>query len=345
MMKIKYQIFISSTFQDLKKEREQIIKCILEMGHIPVGMEMFSAANEEQWRVIQRQIDDCDYYIVITAHRYGSLDGNLSYTEKEYDYAIEKGIPVLGFVIDDSVSWPPEQMENEQEKRIKLINFKEKIKQKLVSFWKNDEDLYGKAAIALNKAINTYSRPGYIRATDLPNNDLYNELSRLSSENSHLRQQIEEAKNKIINKQRDDQKELVHILRSNKLAVSVWFDGDSDWTRGFELTLLDIFESISVYLIDEASFEKIQQAIAAKASKRADYRSTSPVPRNRTADWLSDLYTLDLIIPSTKKHAPSDKTEYWTLSEKGRALSKDLRKIKLFSGIQETKDDDDKENN
>ena len=59
----KYQIFISSTYEDLKEEREQVIKACLEMGHIPVGMEMFSAADEEQWRIITRQIDESDYYV------------------------------------------------------------------------------------------------------------------------------------------------------------------------------------------------------------------------------------------------------------------------------------------
>ncbi|EME0904200.1 DUF4062 domain-containing protein [Vibrio parahaemolyticus] len=63
----------------------------MEMGHIPVGMEMFSAADEEQWKIIQRQIDESDYYVVIAAHKYGSIaaDG-VSYTEKEYDYAVKK---------------------------------------------------------------------------------------------------------------------------------------------------------------------------------------------------------------------------------------------------------------
>jgi len=46
-MNKKYQIFVSSTYDDLKKERDQVIKASLEMGHIPVGMEMFSAADEE----------------------------------------------------------------------------------------------------------------------------------------------------------------------------------------------------------------------------------------------------------------------------------------------------------
>ena len=48
MNSTQHQIFVSSTYEDLKKERDQVIKAILEMGHIPVGMEMFSAADEQQ---------------------------------------------------------------------------------------------------------------------------------------------------------------------------------------------------------------------------------------------------------------------------------------------------------
>src|SRR5258708_16215933 len=102
MSTVKYQIFVSSTFEDLKLEREQVIKAILEMGHLPVGMEMFSAADEEQWKIIAKQIDECDYYVVLCAHRYGSTDPStgFSFTEKEYDYAVKIGVPVLVFVID-----------------------------------------------------------------------------------------------------------------------------------------------------------------------------------------------------------------------------------------------------
>jgi Domain of unknown function (DUF4062) len=59
-MKTKYQVFASSTYEDLKEEREQVLKAILEMGHIAVGMELFSAGDEQQWELIKRQIDDSD---------------------------------------------------------------------------------------------------------------------------------------------------------------------------------------------------------------------------------------------------------------------------------------------
>ena len=77
---------------DLKSERQQVVKAILEMGHIPVGMEMFSAADEEQWKIITRQIALTDYYVVIIVHRYGSTAGAVSFTEKEYDFAVRSGV-------------------------------------------------------------------------------------------------------------------------------------------------------------------------------------------------------------------------------------------------------------
>ena len=99
----RYQIFISSTYDDLKQEREAVIKAVLEIGHIPVGMESFNAADETQWQHIARQIQVSDYYVVIVAHRYGSrTDDGLSYTEKEYNYAAAQKIPTLGFIIDKS---------------------------------------------------------------------------------------------------------------------------------------------------------------------------------------------------------------------------------------------------
>jgi hypothetical protein len=64
---------------------------------IPSGMEAFVAADIEQFEVIKKVIDLCDYYILIIGKRYGSINikTQLSYTEMEYNYAIEKGIPVL----------------------------------------------------------------------------------------------------------------------------------------------------------------------------------------------------------------------------------------------------------
>ncbi|WP_219822397.1 DUF4062 domain-containing protein [Vibrio hyugaensis] len=220
-MEKKYQVFISSTYEDLKSERDQIIKAVLEMGHIPVGMEMFSAADEDQWKLIARQIEASDYYVVIVAHRYGSeTSEGISFTEKEYDFANEIGVPTLGFVIDEDADWPSSKVDKTQKKLKKLKSFKSKVQSKLVQFWSNKDELHGKASISLIKAMSINPQTGWIRADEALNSDVTNELTRLSTENSSLRQQIEKLEKQKI-EAADEIRTTVNILDQNIRAYRV----------------------------------------------------------------------------------------------------------------------------
>ena len=60
------------------------------MNQFPIGMEMFSAADDDQWKIIKETIDSSDFYILIIGNRYGSIEETtgISYTEKEFDYAL-----------------------------------------------------------------------------------------------------------------------------------------------------------------------------------------------------------------------------------------------------------------
>ena len=73
IMDKKHQVFVSSTYEDLQVERQEVMHVLLELGCIPSGMELFPAANDSQWELIKGVIDDCDYYVVIIAGRYGSI--------------------------------------------------------------------------------------------------------------------------------------------------------------------------------------------------------------------------------------------------------------------------------
>src|SRR6266704_4529986 len=95
----RYQVFISSTYADLKEERRRVTETVIELDCIPAGMELFPAADEEQFEFIKRVIDDCDYYLLIIGGRYGSTsEAGISYTEQEYDYAINRGLKVIALL-------------------------------------------------------------------------------------------------------------------------------------------------------------------------------------------------------------------------------------------------------
>ena len=99
----KLQIFVSSTYTDLIEERQAAVETILHALHIPAGMELFSAGNDSQLTVIKRWIDDSDLFMLILGGRYGSIEpktGN-SYIQVEYEYALEKNVPVFALVLDD----------------------------------------------------------------------------------------------------------------------------------------------------------------------------------------------------------------------------------------------------
>lgn len=174
----KFQIFISSTYRDLIEERQEIIKTILELGHIPVGMEHFPAGNEDQWTTIKGLLDDCDYYIVVLGGMYGTVEKNTgkSYTQLEYEYAIEKKIPIIGFVHKNPSLLPAIKQETDQLQIEKLANFSKMVKKKICKFWQTPSDLSKHAAISLLKLMEKHPRPGWIRRVLSQSNDLQPQL-------------------------------------------------------------------------------------------------------------------------------------------------------------------------
>jgi len=130
----RYQVFVSSTYTDLIEERHSIMRTLMKMDCIPAGMEHFPAADEEQWNFIKRIIDYSDYYLLIIGGRYGSLDDDgISFTEKEYDYAVSKNIKVVALIHGSPDMLSYQNSEQEPELRKKLESFRDKVKNKKVS--------------------------------------------------------------------------------------------------------------------------------------------------------------------------------------------------------------------
>ncbi|ROR58434.1 UNVERIFIED_ORG: uncharacterized protein DUF4062 [Providencia alcalifaciens] len=195
----RYQVFVSSTYADLKEERQNVIQALMEMDCIPAGMELFPASDEEQWEFIKKIIDDCDYYLLIIGGRYGSLSADgISYTEKEFDYAVEKGLKVVALVHGEPNNIPFEKSETNPELREKLISFRQKVTtNRLVRFWTIASELPGLVALSLSKTIKMFPAVGWIRADKLASNDVLTELIQVKNENENLKKELSDNSNKL----------------------------------------------------------------------------------------------------------------------------------------------------
>ncbi|TPD95542.1 DUF4062 domain-containing protein [Pantoea vagans] len=194
----RYQVFVSSTFKDLEEERSSVIQTLMEMDCIPAGMELFPAIDEEQWEFIKKIIDDCDYYLLIIGGRYGTLapDGK-SYTEMEFDYAVEKGKRVVVLVHENLSSLPASKTEPEPAFRQKLDSFISKATSgRLRKTWTNPSDLAGKVSLSMQKTIKTYPAIGWVRADKVTNHAALTELADLKNENAELKNKISELESK-----------------------------------------------------------------------------------------------------------------------------------------------------
>jgi len=185
MDNIKYQVFISSTYADLANERKKVLDILLMADCIPAGMENFVATDDEQFNVIKRVIDLCDYYILIIGKRYGTVNEatGISYTEMEYNYAIDRGIPVLVFALDNDAEISSDKTESDDIKKGKLAEFKIRaMRNRLASIWKDESDLMGKVAIAIMQAKTEIKRPGWHRGNDVEKETLLKQISYLEKE-------------------------------------------------------------------------------------------------------------------------------------------------------------------
>jgi hypothetical protein len=131
-------------------------------------MEFFGASDNEQWDIIQETIDTSDYYVLIVGRSYGTiiesgLDKGISYTEKEFKYAVENHVPVLAFILNEDALLE-KKYDKEKAKREGLAKFKKLVMTgRTVDFWDNGDQLAWKVNAAIARAIKTNPRPGWIR--------------------------------------------------------------------------------------------------------------------------------------------------------------------------------------
>jgi Domain of unknown function (DUF4062) len=193
------QVFVSSTYLDLKDERQAAVKAILESGHIPAGMELFTSGDESQMEVIKQWIKASDVYLLILGGRYGSIEKNSgkSYTHLEYEYASELGKPFFACIMKDD--YLEEKIKNpnvnstdirEQYHPQKLKDFKGIVMSKMVFQCNSLMGIENSILKKMGELGRRDDLTGWIRSDESADSTLLSaEVARLSKENHDLREE------------------------------------------------------------------------------------------------------------------------------------------------------------
>ncbi len=323
----RYQVFISSTYADLKDERSKVIQTIMEMDCIPAGMEIFPALDEDQFNFIKRVIDDCDYYVVIIGGRYGSLsEDGLSYTEKEFDYALQKNIKIIALIHEHPDKIPVEKSDINPELRKKLENFREKASTgRLVKFWNNPEDLSGLVALSLSKTIKTYPAIGWVRANTIGSAEILGELNELRKENAKLKSDyetvaIKNERNSVISKE-----DLAGLDDKFIFHAKYETGGDTE----IELTWGEIFNYISPFLMEHPLDYNVNAYLADGVLKKIGKNGRFPkIDKEEFNTIKIHLETLNLINIKYLQTTKGGMALFWNLTEEGIKTMKKLRSVK-----------------
>lgn len=143
----------------------------------------------------KKVIDDCDYYILVIAGRYGSLGpGGLSYTEMEYRYALEKDKPIIAFLHKNPDDISAGKTEDNKEGREKLQKFKEFSQQKLIKYWATPMELGSIVSRSIVQLIKTNPAVVWIRADAVSDDGVAKEILKLKNPIEDLKNELKQVK-------------------------------------------------------------------------------------------------------------------------------------------------------
>jgi hypothetical protein len=342
----RHQVFISSTFRDLIDERQAVLKAVLELDHMPAGMELFPATDESAWQLIKDVIDASDYYVLIVGGRYGSLDDTgIGYTEKEYDYAISRNKPVISLLHKNPDNLPREKTETDESSWTKLKSFRVKVeKRHTCVYWTSAEDLKAKVIVGLTATVKRYPGVGWVRADQVPSDVTLSELLILRRRIAELEaeaaaERVSPPKGTEDLEQGEDTFEFNVTFVARPIGELLDFS-DSKYSGSFHLTWNEIFAGVAPILINEAPDDELRGGFNRQLTARAKeaYRNDKKLKgmelkkfqfsREQIETCIVQLRALGLIKENQKTRSVRDTRTYWALTPYGDHLMVQLRALR-----------------
>lgn len=328
----KLQVFVSSTFLDLKEERQAAVAGILLAGHIPAGMELFTAGDEAQMEVIKRWIRESDVYMLILGARYGTLEpkSGKSYTQLEYEYAAELGKPsfavvMSGSLYDDRKSNP--SVVESPESRCLYDDFRAQVLSKISSSFENNDQIKLGILGSLRDIADRPNLMGWVRASEVPSvQPLVAELSALQAERDALKVQLAARPSALAINGR----ELAGI--DDSVPLSILYKTESNGTKrslSVTTTWRSIFHIVSPFLYEFPNDTLLSMKVAKKLF--VDAKSYEPYTAEIDADsWGTVKIQFEALGLTTYQYLKSvggSMNLYWHATEAGKQLAAAVRVV------------------
>lgn len=118
-------VFLCSTFADLKSEREAVLAVVEKLQHQYRAMEFFGARSGRPMEECLEEVRSCALLVVVLGHLYGSLAPGLdiSYTEAEYQEGHRLAKKCLVYIRDEDAPVPGKYHEKDPLKLDRLVKF------------------------------------------------------------------------------------------------------------------------------------------------------------------------------------------------------------------------------
>ena len=335
-MRRKYFVFISSTQDDLKAERREMARIVTELGAIPILMDGFDITQTEDRSFIHKAIEECDYFLNLTAHTGGKAIGKTFALELEYIYAARARIPVIALIVDEKArrkssrkkphkDTPQKDSTAEKDETMAkaVAAFKKKLENHPHARWSSSADLRPKAMNLLTREMNLKPRNGWIPGDEAFTPAVANELSRLSRENDTLRNRLAMEDTDIVEKLKTQVKSVMKVLASYRIPLSFYYvDGDK-WENSRTFRYLHLFRLIAPELSTPKTTVEISHFLGNIINPDLDrvVRKDYPTPSNTIKKIMSDFSLLKLAkcAPKLASNDPVN-DEDWELTEFGKEV-------------------------
>ena len=336
---------------DLKNERKDIPRIIMELGHIPVSAEYLDSSIKNYDKLLEKIIEECDFFIAVVACKYAPKGVKTSPLEAEYNIARKKDVPVISLLIDDKARWKASKKEKETALVKKLDEFKKKLCLGACETWLNSADLCQKLQSMLIMQMNVTPQGGWVRAERAVSPMVANELARLSAENERLKRQIRIEGGEIVARLREQMKNALKVLALNKVILSFYYASGETWENSRKFRCLRIFKLLAPELAVGKTTAEISRFLGTVLNPDLDkpVRKDYPIPSNSIKKIMADFAMLKLVkcvneidSETSAEIKPAEikaMDEIWEITEYGKEVFSAYRMRQLEKAI-ETPDDE-----